>query len=64
MSYEKARECFSENINMIGRANAMQRPQEWNLNNGLDSLTVAIQNDLNEVKALLARIVRALEDRR
>jgi hypothetical protein len=42
----------------------MQRPQEWNPNNGLDSLTVAVQSDLTEIKGLLVRIVRALEERR
>jgi hypothetical protein len=59
MSYEKASQCFQDNLKMIPRP--MEHPQEWNLNTGLVQLTEAIQADLAQVQSMLVSILRALE---
>ncbi len=58
MSYEKAKQCFSENK---GLSSKKTQPGEYNINLGLLSLTEAVEADLGQIRALLGRILRVLE---
>jgi hypothetical protein len=49
MSYQNARNCFQENVNLIG-TQPMNDPQNWNLNNGLEQFTQAVQAQLTSMQ--------------
>jgi len=61
MSYQKAHECFAENQRLI--QDPMSDALNWNLNAGLDELTETIQQDIAQIQAQLAHIVRMLGQR-
>ena len=55
MAYKRAKECFNENLQMIG--DPATKPYEWNLNSGLLALSNGIETDLSEIKASLRQIL-------
>ncbi len=61
MSYEWAKNCFSENINLF--ASPQISPERYNLYNGLINLTAAIEIDLGSIKDLLEQILWELKSR-
>lgn len=58
MSYYKAKEMFEDNRTRI---DPHKEPIMHNTNNGLDLLTEAIEQDMNEIKNLLARILQHIQ---
>jgi len=56
MSYRKAEECFDENTGFI---DSSKDPVVYNINNGLNNLTIAIESDMQEIKNLLEEILKA-----
>lgn len=53
---DTAKKCFRDNFNRFG--NATTNPEKYNLYKGLERLAAAvetIQNDIQEIKAHLAR---------
>ena len=48
MSYFEANKCFQENLKIIGEPE--NDPKMWNLNNGLLTLSDAIQHDLSLIR--------------
>ncbi len=55
MSYEWAKNCFSENINLF--ANPQVSPEKYNLYNGLINLVMAVETELGSIKDLLEQIL-------
>jgi uncharacterized protein (DUF934 family) len=58
MSYQTARECFQQNMQMVGEP--MSDPQTFNINSGLDELAVCIQQDIAQIQQTLTAILNAL----
>ncbi len=58
MSYHKAKECFNDNTRHIDPS---MDPVHHNINNGLNNLTEAIEQDMAETKNLLAQILNVLQ---
>jgi hypothetical protein len=61
MSYERAKNCFNENISLF--ANPQSQPEKYNLYNGLTNLTNAIETDLGSIKDLLEQILWELREK-
>jgi hypothetical protein len=61
MSYERAKNCFDENIRLF--ANPQSQPEKYNLYNGLTNLTNAIETDLGSIKDLLEQILWELREK-
>ncbi len=57
-TYFKAGEHFDENNNFINRES---NPVEWNVSNGLSSLSSALENDLSRIHALIREILHELQ---
>jgi len=57
MSYQMAKEQFQENVELTDRIND---PKTWNLNAGLENLTVALSEDLATIKSSLQTIEEML----
>lgn len=64
MSYYKARDCFNENLQLIGRPQNKTESMAWNLSSGLNHLTRALEADLEKIQSLLNQIAKALQHRR
>ena len=62
MSYQQARECFSENLSRI--ENSISDPMNWNLNSGLDALTESLEADVRQMKSRLSDIESLLRQQR
>lgn len=59
--YELAKACFRENV--ANDADPIANPPAYNLNQGLAGLTAGIEEDLQEVKLLLKKILQELQRR-
>jgi hypothetical protein len=64
MSYYKARTCFNENLQLIGRPQNKNENMVWNLSSGLNELTQALEAHLGQIQTLLTQIVQLLQHRR
>ena len=64
MSYYEARDCFNENLQLIGRPQNKTENMAWNLSSGLNQLSRALEDDLGQIQALLQQIAQALQHRR
>lgn len=64
MSYYKARTCFNENLQLIGRPQNKTENMAWNLSSGLNELAQALEADLEQIQALLTQIAQVLKHRR
>lgn len=53
MSYNEAQEMFDENVTLI---NPTEEPLLYNISNGLAVLTIAIRNDMNDIKNKLQQM--------
>lgn len=62
MAYHTARECFAQNLQMIGRP--MADALNWNLNSGIDEFVTTVQQDLAAVHEKLDQILAALRRQR
>ena len=58
MSFQKAKECFEENLSFI---NSQQQPKEHNLNVGLLQLTQALQSENSSLRNELSQIRQLLQ---
>jgi len=54
MSYHTAKECFDENLQLLGQPQTDL--QAWNLNTGLKQLAEALEADLDAIRTLLGQI--------
>jgi hypothetical protein len=61
VSYQEAKACFAQNLQMIG--NPMSDAMNWNLNSGLDELTTCVQQDMAQIQDILTQILHALRQR-
>lgn len=64
MSYYEARNCFNENLQLIGKPQNRTESMAWNLSSGLNQLTRALEADLEKIQALLNQIAKALQHQR
>ncbi len=64
MSYYEARDCFNQNLRLIGRPQNKTENMTWNLSSGLNHLTRALEADLEQIRSLLNQIAKALQHRR
>jgi hypothetical protein len=60
MSYLGARGCFQDNNNY---ASPDDQPILWNISNGLNELTQAVQTDLHAIQGQLHQIIQLLQQR-
>ena len=60
--YVGARNCFKENVNLVGRP--MSDPQTWNLNNGLEQFAHAVQKEMAALDHKLDQILHMLAELR
>ena len=59
MTYEKAKQCFDENIRAI--ADPDSDFHRWNLYSGLLALTNAVQTDLHDLHSQVQDLAHALQ---
>lgn len=64
MSYYEARNCFNENLQLIGKPQNKTENMAWNLSSGLNQLTRALEADLEKIQALLDQIAKSLQHQR
>jgi hypothetical protein len=61
MSYEIAKTCFEENLQLIGEPSL--DPKMFNLSSGLFNLTQQIEDDVSEINRKLDVLIAALQRR-
>ena len=62
MSYVTARECFEENLTLIG--GAQDDPVAYNLYTGLLNLTESVERDLDRMHRALADLASVVQNLR
>ena len=62
MTYEKAKETFDENCQLIGESS--KDPLTWNLSAGLIALTNAIQMNMYDLRNQIQRLEQQVQNLR